>query len=208
MRPPLFFAVVATLVTIASSLCAQEYTIDVESNGDRIAVVNLLIAEDEATATVGDVIEHFDLKDQCWQYTDSKEWVSRSQCETWAQQSKEKSINSTASISERIRPFGLWSLDPTFRVEATDRTLKLTSGQVDYIITAKTTERDLTGIFRYARLNAYMKAMSERKLPPFAGLKVLEEMEHRKMRPESIVVRIPGVAGSPVSSLTCKEDRN
>jgi hypothetical protein len=109
---------------------------------------------------------------------------------------------------ERIydtRPFVRWSLVPTFKVESADSTLILTSGQVDYKIIGKTTDSDHTGFFRYARLNAYKKAMTEKKLPPFAELKVLEELETRKMLPKSMEVRIPGVPGAPTINLVYNE---
>ncbi len=198
-------AFVFTLLTVVSPLCAQEYNIEFESNGESIAIIELSIGSDEATAKVGDVTERFDLKNQRWQDTESKQWVSISQCESWAQRSKEKSSNSTASIPEEIRPFVRWSLVPTFKVESADTTLILTSGQVDYKIIGKTTDSDLTGFFRYARLNAYKKAMTEKKLPPFAELKVLEELERRKMLPKSMEVRIPGVPGAPTINLVNKE---
>ena len=119
-----------------------------------------------------------------------------SQCETWARQSKEKSSNSAVTIPEPIRSFVQWSLDPTFEVEETDTTLTLTSGQVDYTITGQKTDSDLTSFFLYARLNAYKKAMTERKLPPFAELKVLAELERRNMRPESMEVQIQESRGT------------
>jgi hypothetical protein len=65
------------------------------------------------------------------------------------------------------------------------------------IIVGQKTDRDLTHYFRYARLNAYKKAMTERKLPPFAELRVIEELERRKMMPTSMEVQIPGIAGAP-----------
>lgn len=128
-----------------------------------------------------------------------------SQCENWARQSKEKSSSSAASIPENVRSFLLWTLDPTFEVVATDTTLTLTSGQVDYKITGTKTDSDLTNFFRYARLNAYKKAMTERKLLPFAELKVLEELERRKIEPESMEVRIPGIPDTPTFSMIYNE---
>lgn len=207
MTPTHLSAVVFTLFTVVSPLWAQEYAIDLESNGKKIAVIKLSIDSNEATAKVDDVTERFDLKNQRWQHAESKQWVSLAQCEAWAKQSKEKSANSAASIPENFRPFVEWSLSPKFNVEATDSAITLTSGQVDYAITVTKTGADLTNYYRYARLNAYKKAMTERKLPPFAELKVLEELERRKLMPTSMEVRIPGVPGAPEFKMTFTEKR-
>jgi hypothetical protein len=131
--------------------------------------------------------------------------VSLDQCETWAKETKEKSSKSKVSIPDKIRPFIEWTLNPTFDVKATDTALTLTSGKVDYEITGEKSDRDLTNYFRYARLNAYKKAMTERKFPPFAELKVLKELEQRKMIPTEMEVRIPGVDGSPTIKMVLEE---
>ncbi|MEM7315858.1 MAG: hypothetical protein AAF497_22210, partial [Planctomycetota bacterium] len=60
---------------------------------------------------------------------------------------------------------------------------------------------------RYARLNAYKKAMTERRLPPFAELKVLKELERRKLMPKSMEVRLPGVPGAPEFKMVFSEKR-
>jgi hypothetical protein len=182
---------------ISSHLYAQEYEIKFKANGEELAVIELTISDDMATARVGDVTELFDLKQMRWQKDDSKEWVSLSQSETWAKQSKEKSSNSVTAAPEKTRPFIRWSLDPTFEITATDATLTLTSGQVDYKIAVEKTDRELTSYFRFAKLNAYKKAMTERKLPPYAELRVLEELERRKVMPRSMEIRIPGIPDSP-----------
>ena len=43
-------AFVFTLLTLVSPLCAQEYNIEFESNGESIAVIELSIGSDEVTA--------------------------------------------------------------------------------------------------------------------------------------------------------------
>lgn len=208
MNPKTLLALVFPMLAVSSQLCGQEYSIELESDGERIAVIELSINSEEAIAKVADVTERFDLKNQRWQHADSGQWVSLAQCETWAKQSKEKTSNSTASLPEKVRPFVGWSLSPTFEVEATNTTLKLTSGQVDYEIAVTESDSDLTNYFRYARLNAYKKAMTERKLPPFAELKVLEELERRKLMPKSMEVQIPGVEGAPAFKMIFTETPN
>ena len=193
---------------VTSHVFAQEFEITFKSDGEDIAVIDLTITSETATAIVGDVTERFDLTQQRWQHDESKQWVTLSQSETWAKDSKEKSRNSVDSIPEKMCPFIRWSLDPTFETTATDTTLTLTSGQVDYKIVARKTDGDLTNYFRYAKLNAYKKAMTERKLPPFAELRVIEELERRKMMPTSMEIRIPGVAGAPTIQILIAEKAN
>lgn len=190
------FSVLLTMI-VASRLCAQEYQITLESNDEEVAVVELSIRDGTASTKVGDAIERFDLKQQRWEDDESKQWVTLSQCEAWARQSKERSSKSKESIPETIRPFLLWSLDPTFEIAATDTTLTLTSGQVDYKIVGERTNADLKDYFRYSKLNAYKKAMTQKKLPPFAELRVIEELERRKLMPTSMDIEIPGVPGAP-----------
>jgi hypothetical protein len=184
--------------TAATADQAQKYRIAIQSNGKEIGVIDLLIQGDAATSTVADVTERFDLRNQRWQHDGSKEWVTLSECESWAIQSKDKSQTSSASVPEQIRPFVEWSLDPTFDVVSTNGILTLTSGQVDYKIAVERYDRDLANYYRYARLNAYKKAMTARKLPPFAELLVLDELERRNVMPKTMQVQIPGVPGSPV----------
>lgn len=193
-----FMMLSVLLFAIATSrLCAQEYEITFRSDGEDIALIELTITSDTATAKGGDVTERFDLKQQRWQHNESKQWVTLSQSEAWAKQSKEKASSSVVSIPEKMRSFIRWSLDPTFETTASDTTLTLTSGQVDYKIVVEKTDRDLTTYFQYAKLNAYKKAMTERKLPPFAELRLIEELEHRKMMPTSMEIRIPAITQAP-----------
>jgi hypothetical protein len=175
---------------------AVEYKINLESNGEQIAVIELSIKSDTAISRVADMTERFDLKNQRWQHDESKEWVTLSQCDSWATQSKDKSRTSNASVPEHVRAFVEWSLDPKFEIESTQDMLTMTSGQVDYKIAVEKSDGD-SNYYRYARLNAYKKAMTERKLPPFAELLVLEELERRRLMPRSMEIQIPGVPGAP-----------
>src|SRR5262245_7753753 len=76
---------------------ATEYEIKLESNGEAIATIQLSITSDTAVAQVGNVTEQFDLKNQRWQHDESKQWVTLSQCESWAKESKEKTSTVTST---------------------------------------------------------------------------------------------------------------
>ncbi len=197
MRHSPLLALVFAIFTVTSQVRAQEYKINLKANGEDIAFIDLSIRGNTAITKVGDMTERFDLKNLRWQHDESKQWVSLEHCETWAKQSKEKTKKSTVSVPDQIRPFVLWSLAPTFEIAATDTILTLTSGQVNYKIVVEKADQDLLGYFRYARLNAYKKAMTEGKLPPFAELLVIDELERRKLMPRSIEIQIPGIPGAP-----------
>ncbi|EMI42310.1 hypothetical protein RRSWK_05153 [Rhodopirellula sp. SWK7] len=181
----------------APYLNGEEYRIDLQSNGIELDVVELDIKDGIATATVGDTTERFDLKQNRWWNEASGQWVTLSQCKTWAAQSNKRTKASSASIPPHVRSFVLWSLNPMYESKATGTLLTLTSGQFDYHIMGEKSNRDLSNYFGYAKLNAYKKAMTERKLPPFAELKAIEAMERSGILPRLITVEIPGIPDAP-----------
>lgn len=197
----------ACLLINTSQVWADIYTLKWKANGEIIAESELTISDGFATARTGEEVERFNLDKLSWQHDDSEEWVSLAQCEQWAEQSKLKSENSNEVVPEKIRSFLAWSLNPTFKVEATNTTLSMISGQIDYVVTSKRGDLDLTSYFLFAKLNAYKKAMTERKLMPFAELHVLKELERRKLMPASMEVRIPGIEGAPTMTVTIETNR-
>jgi hypothetical protein len=180
-----------------AGVTAADFKIDFKVDGKSVSVFELMIGGEMAQTKVGDEIERFDLKNQTWLDPKTSQWISLSQCRDWAEQSKAKSLTSAKGAPENIRPFLLWSLDPTFQVEKTDDVLRLTSGQVDYVIQGKASQTETEMYFRYAVLNAYKKAMTERKLPPFAELKAIEEMKKLGHIPRLMTVTMPGIPKSP-----------
>ena len=195
-----------TLPLIVTALCslvgAQDYKINVQPDGGEAVVVDVSIGDGIAVTKVGNATELFDLKQQRWQNDDTKKWVSLPECEAWAKQLAEKTRKKPDSLPEKIRPFILWSCDPTFDVETVGDTITMTSGQIDYKIVGEKSDSDLTPYFRYARLNAFKKAMTEGKLPPFAELRVLDELERRRLIPRTMDIQIPGVPEAPSFTMT------
>jgi hypothetical protein len=190
---------VSATVSIASG---QEFTINGELDGNETDVVQLSIKDDMAITKCNGVTEHFDLKNQRWQHEETKQWVTLAECESWAKQSKEKSENSSIEVPDEIRTFINWSLDPKFEINSSEGKLELISGQVDYRIEVEKSDRDYTNFYRYAKLNAYKKAMTLRKVLPFAELATLQELEKRKLFPKSMEIKIPGAKGSPTIKMT------
>jgi hypothetical protein len=203
-RCALLFSVVV-LLAVALPASVEKYDYRIELDGNEIAIMELSIDSESATATVEGFTEHFDLKNQRWQDDESKQWVTLKECEAWAKKSKEESSKSALTAPEDLREFIQWSLDPKFDIAFMGDTLTLTSGQVDYKIVVEKPTGDVTNYFRYARLNSYKKAMTEKKLAPFAELLVLEELERRKVLPKSMEVQITGVPEAPSFKITISD---
>jgi len=198
MKPSIaILAVLSLLSASIARLSAGELRIDLKIEGQPTAEILLKIEGDVATAKVADETEQFNLKDLSWLDPKTGKWTTLAQCQEWAEQSKTKSLKSADAAPADIRPFLLWSLNPTFKIEKVNDTLRLTSGQVDYVIEGQASKTGAEKYFRYAVLNAYKKAMTDRKLPPFAELKAITEMNKLGHIPRKITVTIPGIPNAP-----------
>lgn len=186
---------------------ASELRIDLKIQGESMAEILLKIDGDLATSKVADEVEQFNLKDQSWLEPKTKKWTTLAQCKAWADQSKAKSLKSAESAPANVRPFMLWSLNPTFKVEKANGVMRLTSGQVDYVIEGQASRSGAEKYFRYAVLNAYKKAMTERKVPPFAELKAISEMAALGHIPKKITVTMPGVPKAPKFEMEITETK-
>lgn len=186
---------------------AVEFTINLKSEGKPVADIILKLDSNFATATVAGETEKFNLKEMSWFNSTAGKWVTLEQCTAWAAQSKQKSQGSINSAPEHMRPFFVWSLDPIFKVTNSDGTLRLDSDHVDYLVEGEASKSEVGGYFRYAILNAYKKAMTERKLPPFSELKAIEEMKALGHIPRRISVKMPGIPGSPAFDMEISETK-
>jgi len=192
------------LTKAAGAALAGDLSVDLKVDTQTLMQIRLSIKGDFATATVGDEKEVFNLKQMSWLDT-TNGWVTLEHCKKWVEQSKTKSKKGIDSAPEHLRAFLVWSLSPTFNVEKSNSNLRLTSGQVDYIIEGKVTSDNVDGYFRYAALNAYKKAMVEKKLPPFSELKAIDEMKKLGHIPRTITVTMPGIPKSPVIEMIISE---
>ncbi|TWT77401.1 hypothetical protein Pla123a_20620 [Posidoniimonas polymericola] len=186
------------IAVLVGSTSAEDFVVTMLSNGEELSRSRLSIEPDAATLRVGDEVESFDLKGTRWLDGRSGVWVTLAQCEAWAKQTVAITKQSVADAPANIRQFVSWTIEPSFEIQ--DRgagTLTLTSGVVDYAIAGEQREEGLSNFFRYAKLNAYKKAMVERKVAPFAELKVIEELERRRLFPVVMSVEIPGVPSAP-----------
>ena len=186
---------------------AVDFVINLKANKESMAEIHLKIEGDFATTTVAEMTEQFNLKEMSWLDDNSKQWVTLARCKAWAERSKANSLKSVDSAPAEVRQFLLWSLNPTFKVDKSNDTLRLTSGQVTYVIESGASTTDMDGYFRYAVLNAYKKAMIERKFLPFSELKAIAEMKALGSIPRKISVAIPGIPRSPSFEMDIRETK-
>jgi hypothetical protein len=205
MKP--IITVLSFLSFLSVCTSASELKIDFKIEGESKAEILLEIEGDIATAKVAGETEQFNLKDQSWLNPETAKWTTLAQCKEWAEQSKAKSLKSADTAPANIRPFVLWSLNPTFKVEKANDTLRVTSGQVDYVIEGQASKSNAEKYFRYAVLNAYKKAMTERKLPPFSELKAITEMSNLGHIPRKITVTMPGIPNAPKFEMEIAETK-
>jgi hypothetical protein len=202
---------ILTLVSILSAFTGQalagELKIDLKIEGQPTVEIVLKIEGDMATAKVGDEAEQFNLKDQSWLDPKSGKWTTLTECKEWAEQSKAKTRSFADAAPEYLRAYFLWSIDPKFEVKKDMDTLRLTSGQVDYEIAGQSSKADVDAYYRYAVLNAYKKAMTERRVPPYAELKAVSEMKKLGHIPRRIVVTVPGIPDAPKIEMEFSETK-
>jgi hypothetical protein len=194
MKPALFLLLFAAIFSVAK---AEVLKISLRVNKQPTVEIQLKINGDLATATIAGETERFNLKEMSWFNEDTGQWITLDQSKAWAEQSKSKTLKNVDSAPASVRAFLKWSLEPNFKIQKTNDALYLTSGQVDYVIAGEASKENADPYFRYAILNAYKKAMTDKKLPPYSELKAIDEMKTRGCIPKKILVTMPGIAGSP-----------
>jgi hypothetical protein len=205
MKPTV--AIFGVLLFLTACADASELKINFKVEGQATAEIFLTIKGDLATARVENEIEQFNLKDQSWLEAKTGKWMTLPQCKEWAEQSKATSLKGADAAPTNIRPFLLWSLNPTFKIEKTNDIVRLTSDQVDYVIEGQASKTNVEEYFQYAVLNAYKKAMTERKLPPFSELKAITEMSSLGKIPRKLTVTMPGIPQAPKFEMEITETK-
>jgi hypothetical protein len=175
----------------------SELKISLKTNGESAAEISLRIEGDFATTKVMEITERFNLKEMSWLDSTGSNWVTLEECKKWAEASKIKSSKSAEFAPKEIRQFILWSLNPIFNVEKQNDVLRLTSGQIDYMVEGQASKKSVENYFRYALLNAYKKGITEKKLPPFAEIKAVAEMEKLGYITCKINITIPAIPNAP-----------
>lgn len=133
-----------------------------------------------------DVVEQFNLKDMSWLNSDTGNWVTLAQCQAWAKQAKTDAEKN--EDPEFSHAFWLWSLDPVFEVERKGDVLRLKSDHVEYVVDGAGPRAEFDKYYRYLFLNAYKKAILDKKPPPLYELKAISEMVKLGRIPKSYTV--------------------
>jgi hypothetical protein len=150
------------------------------------------------------VVAVYDLDRMTWTEFSPPRTVTLNDCEAWARASVQRTEQSLArSTDERLNKFIRLTLDPQFEVAEQDNALLIKNEIFAFSISdpQPVSDQQRAQFFAYDRLNAYRKAIVERKFGPQAQLAVLDELEKRGFVPGSIELQVSTPAG-PVKLAT------
>ncbi len=140
----------------------------------------------------------YDLVAMSWQEFDPPRKVTMADCESWGKATTEISRKSLSKSSDpELTRFVKSLLDPQFDVTSSEDAITLANDVLTYRISnpMPLDSHQRQRFFAYDRLNAYRKAMTDRKLPPFPQLAVDDELEHRQFAPGTIKLTIATPTG-------------
>jgi hypothetical protein len=146
----------------------------------------------------------FDLQAMAWFDTDLRRWVDLNFCQQWEKGTIERTKLELSKASDNdVAAFVEASINPRFRIEKkTDGDVVASNSHFTYVITpnAEIPSDQLNRYIAYDRLNAYQKAMKERKLPPTVQLAVDDIMAQEKIFPKHLEMRMKTNHGDVVAA--------
>jgi hypothetical protein len=158
----------------------DEYAVELDANNEsRVAAI-------------------YNLTDGSWRDANTGQEITLQTCEQWARASSEMSRKSLAQATDtNLKRFVELSLEPKFEVIEGNGEITLQNDVLMYRVSnpVPLSELQRQRFFAYDRLNAYRKAMTERKLPPFPQLAVDDEIERLEFVPGQIDVEIVTPSG-------------
>jgi hypothetical protein len=176
---------------------AEPFKLDVTvSAGDETARATIYLVGQHAVEFAEGKSEPeavYDLREMSWRDLSSRRTVRLTDCEVWAKATVERTKTSLAKTADpKLRRFVEAQLDPQFKVREGDGKLTLANDVFKFEIRSKqsVTEKQRDLFFRYDTLNAYRKAMLERKLAPFPQLAVGKELAARDMVPNEMTLTV------------------
>ena len=135
----------------------------------------------------------YDLEEMSWRDRSPLGTLRLADCQAWAKASAGRSRASIARTTDpELRRFIELMLDPQFKVTTEEDRVILINDVLMYEIhsTQTLSKANRDRFFSYDTLNAYRKAMVERKLPPTPQLEIDKEMAARKLVPSEIICTI------------------
>ena len=139
-----------------------------------------------------DSLAVFDLRGARWFDWTRKQWITFKDAEAWAEASRKRSEASLEQVRDEFaRKYAAATMDPKFKVEKTERGVRLSNEVLTYDVTARGVPKEMAdSFFTHQRLSAFWQAMLERKAPPFPMLSVVGELEKRKLLPETMELTV------------------
>ena len=201
----ILFVLVIAICMSCPLLHATDYEITANFNNAIILPITLNIKDGTAISKTMEVTETFDVKDQRWLHDETEKWVTLEESEDIMKKAKERSQEQLKTKPKEETDFVRWALNPEFEITEEDGAIIFKSGRVDYRCEVTKPKYDATDFYRFARLNSCKKAIVQRRVPPYAELKVLEELEKRKVIPSKMRIEIVGIKGGPIVEMTYKE---
>lgn len=128
----------------------------------------------------------FDLDRMEWTECSSGQLFTQAACEDWALSSTERTNATLARAPDNdVKRFVMASLKPEFEVSETADEIKISNQFLNYVFQSSldVDEQQMDRFFKYDFLNAYRKALIEKKLPPIPQLAVSGELKKRGFVP-------------------------
>jgi len=135
----------------------------------------------------------YDLESLSWRDFSPARTITMKHCEAWQKASADISRKSIAKVMDpTLKKFIEFMLNPRFKTTRDGDTIEMDNDAFTYRMTdpLALSARQRSRFFAYDRLNAYRKAMIERKLPPTAQLAVDGELERQNFVPGIIDVAV------------------
>lgn len=121
----------------------------------------------------------YDLANDSWICETFKKVIALPDCEMWAKKSSELTMESIRkSTDKEAIEFTNSLIKPNFVVELKNEVLTISNSHLTYILSApiNVDPKRKDRFFKYDKLNAYRKAMIQKQVPPFAQIRVDEEV--------------------------------
>ena len=162
----------------------SRFLVTLTVNDQEVGSSDFVIDNHAATMTTDGEVERFDLRHESWFDESRNKWITLSESRAWTEGAIARSRQTVdARASADTRPLLEWMISPRFDVTREGDFLLLKSGFLDYRIKVAPGGPELKNYIRFARLNAYKKAMTLHQNLPLAELLVTEELETRNLIP-------------------------
>ncbi len=184
--------------------CTIRMAVEIEKGAEPV-VCNIYFVGRHVFEFEGDadaeLVAVYDLDKEMWHEVRKSEAVDMAKVRAWLKRSEERTAKSLENpgLSAEVKRLAKAMLQPDFQVSASGNVLTLKNEFMAYQVTGvPIAGQGKIGLFAWDRLNAYRKAMLERKLPPHPQLAVTAELEKRRLFPAQMVLTLSVPSGAGV----------